>query len=206
MTIYKSFLLKSRVCTYYSRAFDPKSNAERQTDPRMVPPKEKGGPWAPKKKHIFIFYFMKSDVGSLALLDINFSHGEESVFEMHLRLGPWMVYFLLFLGSLGLRDLPLFEDHLAILARVRCLLFLWCIWNCGAFFVDFILFFSLWCLVCTGKEEMNQHKDEEIRDRRIVNPNCREDLMPNAERPRLLEERNKKVEEEIRKEQAAKGC
>ena len=55
MTIYKSFLLKSRVCTYYSRAFDPKSNAERQTDPRMVPPKEKGGPWAPKKKHIFLF-------------------------------------------------------------------------------------------------------------------------------------------------------
>ena len=53
---------------------------------------------------------------------------------------------------------------------------------------------------------MNQHKDEEIRDRRIVNPNCREDLMPNAERRRLLEERNKKVEEEIRKEQAAKGC
>ena len=74
---------------------------------------------------------MKSDVGSLALLDINFSHGEERVFEMHLRLGPWMVYFLLFLGSLGLRDLPfVFEDqciNFAILAQVRCLLFLWCI-------------------------------------------------------------------------------
>ena len=40
---------------------------------------------------------MKSDVGSLALLDINFSHGEERVFEMHLRLGP-----LLFLGHLAL--------------------------------------------------------------------------------------------------------
>ena len=45
---------------------------------------------------------MKSDVGSLALLDINFSHGEERVFEMHLRLGPWMISFLLFLGHLAL--------------------------------------------------------------------------------------------------------
>ena len=45
---------------------------------------------------------MKSDVGSLALLDINFSHGEEGVFEMHLSLGPWMIYFLLFLGHLAL--------------------------------------------------------------------------------------------------------
>ena len=45
---------------------------------------------------------MKSDVGSLALLDIIFSHGEERVFEMHLRLGPWMIYFLLFLGHLAL--------------------------------------------------------------------------------------------------------
>ena len=45
---------------------------------------------------------MKSDVGSLALLDINFSHGEERVFEMHLRLGPWMIYFLLFWGHLAL--------------------------------------------------------------------------------------------------------
>ena len=44
---------------------------------------------------------MKSDVGSLALLDI-FLHGEESVFEMQLRLGPWMVYFWRFLGHLAL--------------------------------------------------------------------------------------------------------
>ena len=56
-------------------------------------------------------FFMKSDVGSLALLDINFSHGEERVFEMHLRLGPWMIYFFVF-GSLGFRDLPfIFEDQ-----------------------------------------------------------------------------------------------
>ena len=55
---------------------------------------------------------MKSDVGSLALLDINFSHGEERVFEMHLRLGPWMIYFFVVFGSLGLRDLPfMFEDQ-----------------------------------------------------------------------------------------------
>jgi len=51
---------------------------------------------------------MKSDVGSLALLDINFSHGEERVFEMHLRLGPWMIYFLLFLGHLALGTYHLF--------------------------------------------------------------------------------------------------
>ena len=50
----------------------------------------------------YFIYFMKSDLGSLALWDINFSHGEERVFEMHLRLGPWMVYFLLFLGHLAL--------------------------------------------------------------------------------------------------------
>ena len=65
-------------------------------------PKEKGGPRAPKKKVFSFFYVMKSDVGSLALLDKNFSHGEERVFEMHLRLGPWMIYFLLFLVHLAL--------------------------------------------------------------------------------------------------------
>ena len=55
---------------------------------------------------------MKSDVGSLALLDIILSHGEEMVFEMHLRLGPWMVYFFVVFGSLGLRDLPfMLEDQ-----------------------------------------------------------------------------------------------
>lgn len=52
---------------------------------------------------------MKSEVGSLALLDIIFSHGEESVFEMLLRLGPWMISFLLFL------------DHLALGAYHLCL-------------------------------------------------------------------------------------
>ena len=51
---------------------------------------------------------MKRDVGSLALLDINFSHGEERVFEMHLRLGPWMIYFLLSLGHLTLGTYHLF--------------------------------------------------------------------------------------------------
>ena len=45
---------------------------------------------------------MKSDVGSLALLHKKISHGEKNVFEMHLRLGPWMVYVLLFLGHLTL--------------------------------------------------------------------------------------------------------
>ena len=41
----------------------------------------------------------------------------------------------------------------------------------------------------------------------MVNPNSREDVMPNAEKRHLLEERKKKLEEEIRKEQAAaKGC
>ena len=55
-----------------------------------------------EKTYFHFFYFMKSDVGSLALLDINFSHGEERVFDMHLRLGPWIIYFLLFLGHLAL--------------------------------------------------------------------------------------------------------
>jgi len=68
----------------------------------MVPPKRKGDLELRRKKVFSFFYFMKSDVGSLALLDINFSHGEERVFEMHLRLGPWMIYFLLFLGHLAL--------------------------------------------------------------------------------------------------------
>ena len=68
----------------------------------MVSPKRKGDIKLRRKKVFSFFYFMKSDVGSLALLDINFSHGEERVFEMHLRLGPWMIYFLLFLGHLAL--------------------------------------------------------------------------------------------------------
>ena len=71
-------------------------------DPRMVPPKRKGDLELRRKNIFSIFYFLKSDVGSLALLDIIFSHGEERVFEMHLWLGPWMVYFLLFLGHLAL--------------------------------------------------------------------------------------------------------
>ena len=71
-------------------------------NPRMVPPKRKGDLELRRKKVFSFFYFMKSDVGSLALLDINFSHGEERVFEMHLRFGPWMIYFLLFLGHLAL--------------------------------------------------------------------------------------------------------
>ena len=65
--------------------------------PRMVPPKRKGDLELRRKKVFHLFCFMKSDVGSLALLDIKFSHGEERVFEMHLRLGP-----LLFLGHLAL--------------------------------------------------------------------------------------------------------
>ena len=68
----------------------------------MVPQKRKGDLELRRKKVFSFFYFMKSDVGSLALLDINFSHGEERVFEMHLRLGPWMICFLLFLGHLAL--------------------------------------------------------------------------------------------------------
>ena len=110
---------------------------------------------------------MKSDVGSLALLDIFFSHGEESVFEMHLRLGPWMVYFLLFLGSLGLRDLPfVFEDqciNFAILAQVRCLLFLWCIWNRGAFFCWFyyLFFFVMSCLHRQRRDEPTQGRGDQ---------------------------------------------
>ena len=68
----------------------------------MVPPKRKGDLELRRKKVFSSFYVMKSDVGSLALLDINFSHGEERVFEMHLRLGPWMIYFLLFLVHLAL--------------------------------------------------------------------------------------------------------
>ena len=55
--------------------------------PRMVPPKRKGDLELRRKTYFHFLYFMKSDVGSLALLDINFPHGEESVFEMHLRLG-----------------------------------------------------------------------------------------------------------------------
>ena len=64
-------------------------------------PQRERGTLSPEEKTYFHF-FLKSDVGSLALLDIIFSHGEERVFEMQLWLGPWMVYFLLFLGHLAL--------------------------------------------------------------------------------------------------------
>ena len=66
------------------------------------PQRERGTLSSEEKKDFHFFYFMKSDVGSLALLDIISSHGEERVFEMHLRLGPWIIYFLLFLGHLAL--------------------------------------------------------------------------------------------------------
>ena len=72
------------------------------------PQRERGTLSSEEKKNFHFFYFMKRDVGSLALLDINFSHGEERVFEMHLRLGPWMIYFLLSLGHLTLGTYHLF--------------------------------------------------------------------------------------------------
>ena len=49
----------------------------------MVPPKRKRGALSSEEKTYFqVFYFMKSDVGSLALLDRNLPHGEERAFEM----------------------------------------------------------------------------------------------------------------------------
>ena len=65
---------------------------------------------------------MKSDIGSLALLDRNFPHGEERVFEMHLRLGPWIVYFLLFLGHLALGTYHLCLRISALIFDVRWIL------------------------------------------------------------------------------------
>ena len=86
---------ESETCAHRTQSL-PFCNKDFEKDPRMVPPKRKGDLELRRKTIFSFFYFMKSDVGSLALLD-----SEERVFEMHLRLGPWMIYFLLFLGHLA---------------------------------------------------------------------------------------------------------
>ena len=86
----------SRICQWRRAANQGSQSGSKAPDtnhPRMVPPKRKGDLELRRKSILNCFYFMKSDVGSLALLDI-FLHGEESVF--------WMVYFWRFLGHLAL--------------------------------------------------------------------------------------------------------
>lgn len=71
-------------------------------------PSKKGNCLTPKEDNfyiMYIWYFLKNDIGFIILLDKNFGMMKKIIFKIYFRLGILMIYTCNYFGLIGFRNL-----------------------------------------------------------------------------------------------------